>query len=233
MTWVSGQAGLSIRFGSSVAIGHAVVVGWGELSLRDQSLQHRQCQHSPRLSALAPCISLVSSLSGTFWGRWTPVPGIHRWVKSPCLKVCAGVYTPGELLSFLLGLGDLRPYRVWEGLSTRWHSFQRASSLCRAGSSQGRTESLCWARGIAAARNDVPYPHVLRGADTHMAALPAPLISLISPGPSFFSGVQGSHTELWARLHPAACLLAGQKRWCPHVSLGKLRCACRIRFSAM
>lgn len=53
------------------------------------------------------------------------------------------------------------------------------------------------------------------------------------PSPSFCCSRQGSHAGPWACLHPAACLLAGQKRRCPHVSLGKLRCACRIRFSAI
>lgn len=135
VTWGLGQASLSARFGSSVAVGCAAAAGRGELSfhgavalLGDRSLQHRWCQHSPDfggrlLVALAPCVSLVSSNCGSSRGRWTPVPGIHHWARSPRLKVHAGVHAPGELVSFSLGLGDLRSYGVFalsqRGLGTR------------------------------------------------------------------------------------------------------------------
>lgn len=135
VTWGLGQASLSAGFGSSIAVSRAATAGRGELSLcgarallGDRSLQHRWCQHSPCFRAgllvgPAPCVSLVSSRSGSSWGRRTPEPGIHHWAGSPRLKVCTGAHAPGDLFSFLLGMGDRRPYGVFplsqRGLGTR------------------------------------------------------------------------------------------------------------------
>lgn len=109
------------------------------------------------------------------------MPGIHHWVKSPHLKVCAGVPAPGELVSFFLGLGDTRLYRVFapsqQGVGFGHKVTQRLGCAEPGHLKEGPRAP----QGIAAARGKVPSPHPPSQADTHVAALSAPLISPRKP----------------------------------------------------
>lgn len=131
MTWGSGQASLSAGFGSSLAVGHTAAAGRGELSLHRAtallgSLQHHQCQHSPDFSALALCISLASSRSGSSWGRWDtgarhPSLGEEPTLESVCWRPRS--WGAGFLLTWGGTISDRAGYllfasREW-GLGTR------------------------------------------------------------------------------------------------------------------